>query len=168
MAAVLALDLGTTTGFMVKTAEGVEAHGIWKNKGGRFEGGGMRFLRFRGHLDEVHRITPIAAVFYEEVRRHRGTDAAHIYGGMLAVLTAFCEEHGIAYEGVPVGAIKKHVTGKGNADKRQMIAAVQKLGYSAVVDENEADAIAIMQLVGEGEVVRRVLGQSKPELRMVR
>ena len=30
----------------------------------------------------------------------------------------------IAYEGVPVGTIKRHVTGKGNASKAQVIEAV--------------------------------------------
>ncbi len=30
-------------------------------------------------------------------------------------LTAWCEHHNIPYQGVPVGTIKKHATGKGNA-----------------------------------------------------
>ena len=64
------------------------------------------------------------------------------------MLTAWCESQDpkIPYEGVPVGEIKKHLTGKGNADKVAMIAAVQALGY-AVTDDNEADAIALALLV---------------------
>lgn len=160
MGAVLSLDLGTTTGWMLKAAGGIEVHGFWQNKprNARYEGGGMRFLRFQGHLNEVHELHAVNAIFYEEVRRHRGTDAAHIYGGMLGVLTAWCEQKQVPYEGVPVGTIKKALTGKGNADKAQMIAAVQKLGYPGVVDENEADAIAIMMHKMEDRAVRELLG----------
>lgn len=152
--ATLALDLGSTTGWCVRIGSNTLS-GIWKNKGGRYEGGGMRFLRFRKHLDEVNAATPLTVVYFEEVRRHIGTDAAHIYGGLLATLTAWCEEHGVPYEGVPVGTIKKHVTGKGNADKAAMIAAVRKLGYEPI-DDNEADAVALMLWATEGDSVTSV------------
>lgn len=144
MTVILALDLGTTTGFALSPTDGSIVSGVWNNKGGRYEGGGMRYLRFRGHLDEMHKLAPIGAVYFEEVRRHAGTDAAHVYGGMLATLTAWCEEQDpkVPYEGVPVGSIKKYLTGKGNADKAMMIAAVQALGYSPA-DDNEADATAL-------------------------
>ena len=62
---------------------------------------------------------------------------------MLGVLSAWCEEHGVAYQGVPVGTIKAFATGKGNADKAAVIAAVQARGFSPL-DDNEADAIAIL------------------------
>jgi hypothetical protein len=84
---------------------------------------------------------PLIVVF-EEVRRHQGVDAAHVYGGLLAVLTAWCEEHGIPYQGVPVGTIKKNWTGKGNASKDQMMEEARSRGLNPV-DDNEADALAI-------------------------
>lgn len=150
MANILALDLGTDTGWAVSPTEGTLISGTWRNKSrnSRYEGGGMRFLRFRQQLDELHAAMPIDAVYFEEVRRHRGTDAAHVYGGMLATLTTWCEaaDPKIPYEGVPVGEIKKHLTGKGNADKAAMVAAVRALGYD-VTDDNEADAIALALLV---------------------
>ncbi len=83
------------------------------------------------------------AVYFEEVRRHVGTDAAHLYGGFLATLTAWREQRGVAYEGVPVGTIKRHVTGKGNADKAAVMAAVRARGF-VPADDNEADAIATL------------------------
>ncbi len=79
----------------------------------------------------------------EEVRRHAATDAAHVYGGLMATLTAWAEEQGVPYQGVPVGTIKRHITGKGNADKRAVIAAVRARGYHPT-DDNEADAIALL------------------------
>jgi Holliday junction resolvasome RuvABC endonuclease subunit len=77
------------------------------------------------------------------VHRHVSTDAAHVHGGLLATLTAWCEQHSIPYQGVPVGTIKRHITGKGNADKQAVIAAVRGRGFSPA-DDNEADAIAIL------------------------
>lgn len=142
---LLALDLGTTTGFAVSPDFGAVVSGVWNNKGGRFEGGGMRYLRFRGHLDEIYAASPFELVVFEEVRRHRGTDAAHVYGGMLATLTAWCEGHDpkIPYEGVPVQTIKRFATGKGNAGKDDVIQAMVALGYKPA-DDNEADAIALL------------------------
>jgi Holliday junction resolvasome RuvABC endonuclease subunit len=142
--AILALDLGTTTGFAFLLGDcGPTIVGTWSFKPNRYEGGGSRFLRFRRQLDEAHAGMKFERVFFEEVRRHIGTDAAHVYGGLLAILTAFCEEKGIPYEGVPVGTIKKFWTGKGNASKDEMIAQARERGHS-VDNDNEADALALM------------------------
>ena len=61
----------------------------------------------------------------------------------MATLTAWAELRGVPYEGVPVGTIKRHASGKGNADKATMVAAVRARGFSPA-DDNEADAIAIL------------------------
>ena len=147
---ILALDLGTTTGWALRAPEGQIAHGFVSFKSQRFEGGGMRYLRFRRWLTEMKATVTgtqgIGAVYVEEVRRHMGVDAAHVYGGLLATLTAWCEHHQIPYQGVPVGTIKKHATGKGNASKDEMIAAMRALGHG-VTDDNEADALAILRWV---------------------
>jgi Holliday junction resolvasome RuvABC endonuclease subunit len=143
-AAILALDLGTTTGWALRNLRGRILSGTADFKPHRFEGGGMRYLRFERWLDETLRLAgDIEAVYFEEVRRHIGVDAAHAYGGFLAGLTAWCEEHAIAYQGVPVGTIKRFIAGKGNADKAAVIAAVRERGFSPG-DDNEADAIAIL------------------------
>ena len=141
---ILALDLGSTTGWAVRTARCRIIHGTAEFRPSRFEGGGMRYLRFGKWLDQTLEVTSgIDAVYYEAVRRHIGTDASHAYGGFLATLTAWCEEHSIPYQGVPVGTIKRFATGKGNADKAAMIAAIRARGFEPS-DDNEADAIAIL------------------------
>lgn len=144
MTALLALDLGTTTGYAVGKP-GALISGAWDLKPSRGDGGGMRFVKFRMRLIETHKASGFSLVFYEEVRRHLGTDAAHVYGGLQAVLTAWCEENKIPYEGVPVGTIKRFATGKGNAGKPEMIAAVRGWGFEPA-DDNEADALAIFHL----------------------
>lgn len=141
---ILALDLGTTTGWALRGPNGLITTGTASFKPGRFDGGGMRYLRFTNWLTELDRLSgPISAIWYEEVRRHAGTDAAHVYGGLMASLTSWGELRGIPYAGVPVGTVKRHATGRGNAPKEAMIAAARARGYSPA-DDNEADAIAIL------------------------
>lgn len=142
---ILALDLGTTSGWAISN-NGDVTSGTQSFKPGRYEGGGMRFLKFKGWLNDLKRCTDgFELVVFEEVRRHAGVDAAHVYGGFLAHLTAWCEHHQIPYRGTPVGTIKKHATGKGNADKAAMIAAAEAKGHQPA-DDNEADAIALLYL----------------------
>jgi len=144
LSTVLALDLGTLTGWARHTRGMPVASGCEHFANSRHCGGGMRFLRFQQWLDEVHSASAIHSVYYEEVRRHAGVDAAHCYGGFLATLTAWCELLSIPYLGIPVGTIKKSATGKGNASKDQMLAAARGWGF-APCDDNEADALAILR-----------------------
>jgi Holliday junction resolvasome RuvABC endonuclease subunit len=102
----------------------------------------MIYLRFRAWLQEVDETAGgVGTVYFEEVRSHRGVAAAHAYGGFLAHLTAWAEANKIPYAGVPVGMIKRHVTGRGNADN-DGVAAVRALDFDPADDE--ADAIALL------------------------
>ncbi|BET31354.1 MULTISPECIES: crossover junction endodeoxyribonuclease RuvC [Wolbachia] len=140
---ILTLDLGKQTGWAMLT-DGVIQSGSENFHGSRFSGGGMHFLNFRRWLNEMReRFSDIEAVYFEEVRRHLGTDAAHCYGGFLAHLTAWCEENNIPYQGVPVKTIKRFITGKGNASKSEVIEAVKGKGFIPQ-DDNEGDALALM------------------------
>jgi Holliday junction resolvasome RuvABC endonuclease subunit len=140
----LALDLGTKTGWAFMDRDSHMTSGVKEFKSDRWQGGGLRFLHFRSWLDEIkQRSSGIDRLYYEQVRRHAGTDASHLYGGWLAVLQVWCEENDIAYQGVPVGTWKRHACGKGNADKQTVIAAMRARGFEPG-DDNEADAIAIL------------------------
>lgn len=150
---ILALDLGTHTGWALQHPDGAITSGTEQFRPQRFEGGGMRFLRFKRWLNELLTATDhINAVFFEEVRRHAGVDAAHAYGGFMGLLTAWCEHHNIPYQGVPVGTIKKHATGKGNAGKDEMVSSVRRRGHDPV-DDNEADALALLHWAVETQEV---------------
>jgi len=141
---VLALDLGQKAGWALRGADGQITSGVMEFRPGRFEGAGMTFLRFKRWLAEMKSAAGgIDAVFFEEVRAHAATLAAQVHGGFLAHLSAWCEHHEIPYSGVPVGTIKRHVTGKGNASKQAVIEAVRTLGHDPV-DDNEADALALL------------------------
>ena len=141
---ILALDLATTTGWALRSADGRVVSGTVSFRPSRYDGGGIRYLRFRAWLECLAEdAAGIGVVHYEEIRRHLSTDAAHVHGGLLATLTAWCEQRGIAYQGVPVGTIKRFIARKGNADKQAVIAAVRARGFNPA-DDNEADAIAIL------------------------
>ena len=151
---VLCLDLGSKTGWALLQVDGQITSGTVEFKPGRFEGGGMAFVRFKGWLDEVLSFAgPVRTIHFEEVRRHLGTTAAHVYGGFLACLTSWCEKRAIPYQGIPVGTIKRHATGKGNANKQAVIQAMKAKGHNPG-DDNEADALAILHWALDQEVGR--------------
>jgi len=143
---MLCLDLGTKTGWCLARGTTILGSGTENFKTDRFSSAGMRFLRLRKFLDEMMLTAPIERVFYEEVRRHRGATDAHYYGGFWGTLTSWCEDHCISYEGIPVGTIKKTVTGYGNANKTAMIKAMHDKGHEPL-DDNEADALSIFYTV---------------------
>ena len=139
---IIAIDPGSKCGWAIRTetSAGVSYDsGTWDLSARRHEGGGMRFLRVRKYLGELLAAGADALV-YEEVRRHMSTDAAHVYGGIVAVVQAECESRAIPYKGIPVGTIKKQATGKGNADKVAMLAAARAKWAGWDGDDNEADA----------------------------
>jgi Holliday junction resolvasome RuvABC endonuclease subunit len=84
-------------------------------------------------------------VFYEIVRAHRGVKAAHMYGAFQQKMFERCDRFRVPYQGVSVQDIKKFATGKGNAPKEDVIAAVKVWGFNPK-DDNEADAIALARL----------------------
>ena len=71
-------------------------------------------------------------------------------GALLAYLLAWCEERANADQGVPVGTIKRYATGRGNANKAAMIAAMRARGF-APADDNEADALALLLWATDAE-----------------
>ncbi len=154
---LLALDLGTKTGWALRWPDGAIQSGTQSFAPRRFEGGGMRYVRFRAWLQQMQQMAAgsgIGGIVFEEVRRHLGTDAAHVYGGLLATLTAWADGNQpapIAYRGIPVQAIKAWATGKGNAPKDAVIAAMEARGFRPQ-DDNEADALAMLAGAARGEL----------------
>lgn len=141
----LAIDPATKCGWAIDD-NGVLTSGTWTLKDDRNpERSGMRFVRMRRQLEKVHAVNPIDKIVFEDVRRHIGTGAAHCYGGLVAMITAFCEDHNIAYDSIAVGTIKKFATGNGNASKDMMVeAAMKKYPTQNIRDDNQADALFIL------------------------
>jgi len=147
---IAAFDPGGDLGWALGPACGVNPlrSGQLHLKEGRFEGGGLRYLRLLRWLERIHEDTPLDLVAFERVAAHKGTDAAHVYGGMVAIITSWCESAGVPYAGIPVGEIKKHATRSGKADKDAVIAAMRARHLNPG-SHDEADAQAIWLLARE-------------------
>ena len=140
---ILAIDPGTKCGW----AMGADESGVWDLAVQRHESGGMRFVRLRRHLEEL---LPLDLIVYEEVHRHLGTHAAHIYGGIIAIIQSFGEDHAIEFRGCPVGTLKKFSTGSGRDNKDDMMGAAQRFfPHAAIVDDNHADALCLLRWARE-------------------
>ena len=164
MRTVIGIDPGTHCGFAVRHPDGDMHSGVWDLSGSRYEGGGMRYVRLHRLLCELldcidwgdQPQSEFVLVAYEEVHRHLGTAAAHIYGGIVAVITQECEQRGVPYLGIPVGTIKKYATGRGNSGKEAMIAAAlekwPQLWTAQTISSDEADARWIAEYAATQEM----------------
>jgi len=158
---ILAIDIGTTTGWARYARGGIVAGGSEKFAPKRLEAAGQRWLKFRAFLNE-QRVAAgeIHVIYFEDVKQHAGTLAAHVYGGFLACLEMWCASNNVPLRPVGVGVVKKHWTGKGNADKDAMIATARAKGF-APIDSNHADALAILSLARSIEL-RPVVAEAMP------
>ena len=140
---ILALDLGTTTGFAFDN-EGKISSGSKNFKPSKFDSVGLKFMLFRKFILEQFIVKyPLDVVVFESVNFGTTTYSSQVYGGFVASLCALCEECEVNYAGIGVSTIKKFISGKGNANKKMIIASVRKMGFDPKCD-NEADAIACL------------------------
>ena len=126
---ILALDIGTNLGVYV---EGNAPQTISLGKGDE------RFFNFWKFLKENRFHYDV--IVYEQAAFQQG-NAIPIYHGLIGVLKAFSLYKSIPLQGIPVGTIKKTFTGKGNANKKDMMQRCDELGITYDSD-NAADAYA--------------------------
>jgi len=160
---ILALDLGTKCGWATNSRTIVDVkikptgNMIALNdsrylSGTRtFDGeiSGWRYLAFKRWLDvEIERLG-IQHIVYEETFSV-GAYAARVLHGFLAILQYVYAEHfpteqRFTIQKVHPGTLKKFATGNGHAKKEQMIEACHvRFGYTPA-DDNEADALLLLQ-----------------------
>lgn len=158
MSLYIGIDPGTSCGWAVLDQNGNRiASGTWNLQPRKSDGAGMRYVRFEQNFKELLNAYD-GLVAYELVAAHKGTDAAHIYGGIVASITRLCEEAGRDYCGVPVGTIKKIATGKGNASKNAMLdPAIERWGWPnergvEAMTDDEVDALWCAEAARGGAV----------------
>ncbi len=141
---ILALDLGTRTGWAVaendRTESGVQVFDVKRG-----ESPGMRYLRFNCWLEDVAagRWKPDVIVF--EQAHHRGGAATGVAAGFSTRVLEFCARYGIEHPSVHTATLKKFATGKGNADKGAMVEEARKRFGPDLEDDNEADALWLLE-----------------------
>ena len=144
---VLALDLGTNCGWARGSGSTVLESGVLRLKTSAHDRPGERWVRFRRELQRL--LQGVDVVAYELVRRHDGVAAAHVYGGLQAIVEMLCEGQGRALRTVEVAHVKRHATGKGNVGKEAMVEAARRRGWTPI-DDNEADALWILDWAMHG------------------
>lgn len=140
----LALDLGTKTGYCIAIESKITKSGTINFRINKDKSLGGKFSRFNTWLSAVVDSYNIEKIVYEQVYGHTGVEAAHVYGGFLYHMASIAYNKKIELLGVGVGTIKKAISGNGHATKQEVISAVRTLGFNPI-DDNEADAIAIMR-----------------------
>ena len=145
---LIAFDIGTKLGWASYDQGIVKSGTLRMDKcKSEFSLHGARFLMLDNWLEAQWPRPEL--IGYEDVKRHTGTLAAHAYGGYLGVIQKYSHYYDIPIKPYGVGEIKKHATGKGNATKQEMIAAYVKRWGIAPIDDNEADALAILSKMVE-------------------
>lgn len=138
---ILALDVATKTGFAVEN----DVYGVWDLTTRRDESKGMRIVRFRAKLKEILKLEKINLVVFERPGG-RHTAAVIVQSELQGQLKQICEKKEIPYRAYSSKEIKKFATGNGNAGKPTMVAYARKnLDYKGT-DDNEADALWILEL----------------------
>ncbi len=142
---ILALDLGTHTGWALSLADGpmFRTSGVQVFDVRRGESPGMRFLRLhRWLVDFPHR--PELVVYEQAIRQ--GGAATAVALGFEAHLLSWCAQFGVQHAPVNLQTLKKWTTGHGGAGKGAMVAAVsRRFGTALDLDDNEADAVALLE-----------------------
>ncbi len=140
MKTVISLDLGSLTGFAVRSKHGL-SHGVMNFKvKGKFHDSGYKKLYdwLRSFDTEVELVVecPHAGRFFGAVR---------ILFGLLAVVHLYADEFNVSLTEVKPTSIKKYWTGSGTATKERMVFETQKK-FPSVKDHNTSDAIALLFL----------------------
>lgn len=167
---ILGLDVAGCTGWAQGDGTRRPTVGHWKLDATVDEELGPYFLEFRNHLvrkfwelltlvgwTEGEPTRPFAGkitVLFEapvfpkpflkagRIIQHASIkDRRKIYG-LVALVEMTCLEFGIRCEEVSVAEVKQQLTGKGNAEKEDMVAAAERMGCTITVHD-EADAVGV-------------------------
>lgn len=138
---ILALDIATNTGWATQ-----HASGVWDLKTKRDESAGMKLIRLRAKLKELHELEPLQIIVWEKpAGRHKGS-VIHA-SRLIAAVMLFCEDEKIQWREYSATEIKKHATGKGKVSKQAMIdTAIEKWPDIEIIDDNHADALWLYDL----------------------
>ena len=141
----LALDLGTTLGWASCSAGGVVLGSGAVRLAKPGDHVGKRYAQFLGWLNSLS-MTP-SHIVYEDVKFFRGIESSRVWCGLFAVLRMHAYRKAVPLTGIHLATVKKHATGKGNADKAAMVHAARALWPTQMLgsdSEDQADALWIL------------------------
>jgi hypothetical protein len=124
-----------------------------KDKSIPYEPLGLRWYRFGKRLAELVKGSPSygheqqfsSFIFYEKVPFTQAYAPAHSYHSIVAQIEMICVETNSLMHGVGISAVKKLATGSPKATKQQMIAACAKRYGAMIEDDNQVDAMFVLE-----------------------
>ena len=138
---ILAIDPASILGWALSENE----YGTWDLRTKKDESIGMKLLRLESKLNEIFELKHPNIIAYERAAGMHKLSIIH-QAKLIGIIEQWCERKGVQYRAFSATEIKKFATGKGNAGKPKMIeAAKAKFGYLGK-DDNEADALHILDL----------------------
>lgn len=158
MTPLLALDLGTKTGFAYRTSTGIIHSGTWvlaKAKEIRDQNGrelDCRYCRLAEKVRGLVKTLGVEVIGFEDVEFSSYTAQTQLWSSFrVAVWSAACSDPKLIVEAVPVGTLKKFATGHGNATKEMMAASLLRkhpeFFEGRHPDDNEVDALHLLQYI---------------------
>jgi len=140
---ILSLDPSTKTGF----AHSCGASGTWDLNIRKDESKGMRLIRLRSKLQEIHRDIGIDLVVFEAARFAGMGGPLVVQSEIQGQIKVFCEDQNpkIEYRGYSSKEIKAHAV-NGKATKAQMVALARAKFGIEIIDDNHADALWLLDL----------------------
>lgn len=154
---ILALDLGTRTGWALREDGRIES-GAQSFVVGRGESPGMRYIRFNRWLEQLstsgrpltETYSPRIRVIAYEQAHQRGGAATELAYGFATRVQEFAARYGIEHIAVHSTTLKKWTTGHGNAGKGEMLRSVNRrwapnANPTWITNDDEADAYALLQ-----------------------
>jgi len=138
---ILGLDCATKTGWAVADGTGkIIESGVQDFTKRRGESNGILFMRFRKWLLELTTTTAANVIAYE--RAHfRGGAATELCVGLQTRVQEIAAEKSINVLPIHTAELKKYATGRGNADKSEMMTTAGLILGRDPLDDNEADAV---------------------------
>jgi Holliday junction resolvasome RuvABC endonuclease subunit len=113
---------------------------------------GMRWVRFNTWMSEwflSNRLQPNDLIVYEQTLGRFATSQSQVQiaAGFVTRVQEWASVQRCEHSAIHVGTLKKFVTGRGNANKELMTATVEQRWTPgrACIDDNEADAIALLE-----------------------
>lgn len=149
---ILGIDPANVTGWCILDGSEIEC-GTWRLVVSSEEHRGDRLSRFIEALRGLYVRTGFELIAIENAgygsnNAHTGAMHEHLIG----MCQWFASQKSIRVIECNISSVKKFISGKGNAEKHEVIAAVNRHFGLSVSDNNEADAIAIAKY-GEHEVL---------------
>lgn len=164
MKTILALDLGTTTGWAYRSRSGAITAGSWllasdkaikraakarmdRRLDDRIPALHGRLIGvWRDHFHENGVEEPIDFLVFEDVQFSSYTQQTQLWASFRAVVWLFCKHHNVTIDCCPVKTLKKFATGSGIANKDFMVQEAEKFFPDIpIVDDNCADALHLLR-----------------------